>query len=255
MNEGIACVGNITKDTLFYVDTLPAVDDVSTVREKRICFGGRGLIVAAILSTLCSPTSLFTSIPGGENNDLKSFLKNYNLNDLSIFIDERSNNYNEVLVTIGKTEENCTSLFIPGDSSSDPSSEQLSQLSNYRLLYFTSHDLKSSIRYLETSLKMSCKKIVNISSYMIKSKSYLELIKKQADVLIGNEIEFDNLQRVLGCESISSIYKYFNRLKKLFMTRGKKGVHCRLKNCHRIEFPALRVDIQTPVGVGDSQYH
>lgn len=72
LNKKIACVGNMTSDILLRVNELPNLDDVSYVYDNTRCVGGRGAIVALVLSNLGCDCNLITSIP--DNSTAKAYL-------------------------------------------------------------------------------------------------------------------------------------------------------------------------------------
>lgn len=253
MEKTIACIGNLTRDYLFWVDKLPELDDVSTVRNYRECFGGRGAIVTCILSALGCSTNLINTIPNSELESLKDFFNSRKGSISSIEIDEKANNYNKVFVTIGKHEENCTSLYFSGDCNKIvPTQRQYSIIDKAEFVYFTSHEIVTSIEILKSiNINKHCV-IVNISSYMLKSYEYLKLLLEKAEIIIGNQLEFKTLLSELGISLYVDIFKHFERLRYFIVTLGADGVYFHSRENVEIRLPALKALVKTPVGIGDA---
>lgn len=105
MKNKIACIGNFTKDQLLWVDHLPAIDDVSTVRKRVECFGGRGAIVACILSSLKCSVSIISTIPRVNIEETSNFLQSHYCSLEGLHIDSAATSFNQVIVTIGRQEK------------------------------------------------------------------------------------------------------------------------------------------------------
>lgn len=253
MTKRVACIGNLTRDTLFWVDALPAVDDVSTVRNSKECFGGRGAIVALVLSALGCEVDLLMTVPSTGFRELKSFFASYNCSTDALEVDETATLHNRVLVTIGKKDQNCTSLYVKGDCNAVLTKKQLGILKNASIAYFSSHDIDISIHALKQIESSVATIIVNVSSYMVDSPEYLSLIQTHSGIVIGNRLEIEHLMEKMSCAKPSELFTCFPKAKFIIMTMGEKGVACYSQNGTFETLPATKVEaVKTPLGVGDA---
>lgn len=251
MKNTVAIVGNLTKDTIFWVDKLPEIDDVATVRRHKQCFGGRGAIVAMILSALGVEADIITTVPE-ISNELQIAFAERNCTTTSLELDKDANLFNQVYVTIGRSEENCTSLYLPGNCKYKLSSNQKTILSSANIVYFTSHDIAYSTSAFEFVNPERSKIIANISSYMLMNEAYLSLLLEKAEIIIGNELEFEFLQTKINLTCNSEVFSQFTKLKSLIVTQGAKGVYFLSNDGLELQMPAKKVTPLTPLGVGDA---
>lgn len=251
MKGEIIIVGNLTKDFIFWVDKLPEIDDVATIRKRKECFGGRGAIVAMILSSLGIKANLITVVPG-INPELQSAFDERHCSFEGIEIDVKAKEYNQVLVTIGKEEQNCTSLYLAGDCDYKISDKQETLLNKASIIYFTSHNIDFSIEAFNKVKNTENKIVVNISSYMLESKNYLALLSTRSDLIIGNEIEYHYIKKKLKITNDDDIFKLFPKLSGLIVTLGADGVDYFSRSGDKIKLPAHPVNVVTPLGVGDA---
>lgn len=251
MTGSIGCVGNLTHDTIFWVDRFPEIDEVATVRHTQDCVGGRGAITAAIASALGEPVSLLTTVPNSTNFGYVSALQAFGANLAEVEIDSQARQHMRVFVTVGKAESNCTSLFLPSDVRYVPTQRQIDFVGQARLVYFTTHDIEMSTRLLRAT-KESSRVIVNVSGYMMEAPSYRLECLRRACVLLGNESDIRMLVTAAGIEGPHELFSEMPRLETIFVTKGSDGAEVFGPEGIRHRVPAKPAAVRTPVGIGDA---
>lgn len=249
--QQLAIVGNLTKDQLYFVDRFPAIDDVSTVRRSVRCFGGRGAAVSVILAKALG-ARLITTLPTACRPGALEFLNASGDDASGIQWCDSDAALSEVLVTIGREEQNCTSLFVPGFVTDVVTREQRSQIESADLMYVTTH----SIPFNQEAVKFArdrCVLIANITSYMFAECAYRSDMLHRAQVLIGNRDEWKLLLRQTGCSSPAGLFDRFPQLRHVYRTLGAEGAEAFVPDGSRIHRKSeAGAAMLTPVGVGDA---
>lgn len=250
MTARFACVGNLTLDTLYWVDSLPLLDDVATVRATADCIGGRGAIVAALCATLGVPVQLITTLPRAVKDHAEEFLQSYGVpTDLIDFHDYDTPS--RVTVIIGLEEQNCISLFHPGTIKTEPTPAQRQAVHASSIAYFTTHDIAANIELLSAA-DSSTRIIVNMTAYMIRDRVYLTKCVERAHVLIGNESELSAFLKAAACRHVPELFQQMPQLETVFSTCGAQGVEVFERAHNSFRLPAIPANVITPVGVGDA---
>ena len=250
MSAYFVCVGNVTFDKLYWVDRLPVLDDVATVRGEADCIGGRGAIVAALCARLGIPVSLITTLPDAVSTQAERFLNEYGASGRLIGY-RAGAAPSRVTAIIGREEQNCISLFHPGLTNPDPAPDQVSAVRAASLAYFTTHDIQANIKLL-AAVADSTRVIINMTAYMMRNQAYLAHCTKRAHVLIGNEAELSAFLTATGCRQASGLFDRLPRLERAFVTLGARGVEVFSSGRDRFRLPALAAEVKTPLGVGDA---
>ena len=243
-------IGNITRDTLFEVDHLPVLDDVSTVRRKTVCFGGRGAASSTILSGTF-PTELVTSVPSHARSEVESFLVAASDSCAGIEWIDTGEQLSEVLVTIGREEQDCTSLFDPGYEGQSVSKSQTEIIGRATHVYLTTHGSRFNIESLG-SVRDNATVVCNITSYLFKRDDYRMAMLPRANVLIGNELEWSDLLSLLGTDHPREVFALAPRLSSAFRTLGARGAEAFTSSDSHFAAAEPGAVVRSPVGVGDA---
>lgn len=251
MKKKIVCIGNMTHDILLRVEELPKLDDVGYVYDNTKCMGGRGAIVALVLSNLGCSCSYFTSIP--KNATAKkylSLLQNNGVNIDGVYYDEQCADMYEVYVAITKKEENCISFFKPADLMFKVTQKQKEICYESDIFYFSTHKKDYNLELLNF---LENKFIIhNISSYFLNSESYLNTMLQKSNILIGNEDEIKFLKNKLKITDLRVLFKYYPLLSAIFVTYGKEGSKIFYGDGNIELITADEALSNSPVGAGDS---
>jgi sugar/nucleoside kinase (ribokinase family) len=250
MTDRFVCVGNLTLDTLYWVDRLPLLDDVATVRATTDCIGGRGAIVAALCAGLGLPVQFITTLPRAVKDHAKDFLQSYGaLIDLIDFRDDGTPS--RVTVIIGRAEQNCISLFHPGTVKIESVLTQRQAVRASSIAYFTTHDIAANIELLSAA-DSSTRIIVNMTAYMMRDRTYLMKCIERVHVLIGNESELSAFLEAAACRHVPELFQQMPQLETVFATRGAQGVEVFERAHDSFRLAAIPASVITPVGVGDA---
>jgi sugar/nucleoside kinase (ribokinase family) len=242
--RSVACLGNLTEDQLLFVDRLPALDDVAFVAREGRSVGGRGALVALIVSALGGTSSLITAT-GLKGTNLVAFLAQHGVNVDGISIDESCEETFRVVACVGAAEENTISFFVPASVTFQPTETQSTIVAAADILYFSTHKLGFNLHFLE---RFSEGKLVlhNLSSYMKRAPDYVAAALQHADVIIANAAE----AQAFG--SVAELFARSSRVQSVLVTQGKNGVVVHERSRHPLHVPAVPARATAPIGAGDA---
>ena len=247
----IVCIGNIAIDHLLYVDSLPDLDEVAVVRDRRTCLGGRGALAALILGALGCDVSLCTVVGGGIPEKWIAFLREYSVDISTLTIEHNHTSVNESYVLIGKSEQNCISAFMgyPIHSLPTPIQEQTSTNADY--LYLSTHDKRFNSHILRLAQSTVQQIVHSLSGQLLRDRSYAILVSERSTVLVGNERDTAKFLATLNV-TVDSLFRERNQLRALFMTQGAAGVQVYERGEPPRSIEVKPVPVVTPVGIGDA---
>lgn len=247
----VVCVGNITQDWLLHVEHLPALDDVSYVDATTRCTGGRGAIPAMVASALGSHTALCTVIGKATPAGVLEPLQRAGVNLNGVTHEGDGEGVFEVIVAVGRHEQNCISFFLPKNIPFAATDLQRCMTASAEVVYLSTHK-RSFNRDILASLPDDHRNVVhNVSPYLFADEAYRDIAFARSSILLGNEAEVTLMLTALGLDH-QTIFNRHPRLRALIVTVGASGAQVLRPGEGPHHVPARRTDVHTPVGAGDA---
>lgn len=252
----MAIVGNITLDTIIWVDSLPEVDDSVLVRDSRLYYGGRGANIAIVARCLGLEVSLFSVV--GEDFGTSGY-QEY-LTDRDIDIEN----------TVVLTGEDCASFVLYIDSQGRSFSffslnaerhfkkilDFRHHLEEYDIIHLTKKDEDLDIDTLFGKTLGLEDKIVSVGIgediYRCSERFLLDTLSLSRYVFL-NEKELEIYLGSLDVDDIAQILKNQDtRVTAIIVTRGARGSVIYTKE-KMFRIPVVEPEyIATPLGAGDA---
>ena len=247
----IACVGNITEDTLLYVERLPPLDGVSFVTEVTRCLGGRGAIPAFVAAALGSKTALLTAIGMNAKTELLEPLSAAGVDTTCIERQGDGESYFEAIAAISKNDENSVTYFVPKKIPMTVSPRHEARARAARVVYFSTHKRSFNLCLLEAVRTSGSIVIHNLSRYLFTDGKYREAALERSEILIGNEYEYSELLRDCDCTD-QGLFRLYPRVGVVVVTLGARGVKAIRPGRESTHVAAIAARVRTPLGAGDA---
>jgi sugar/nucleoside kinase (ribokinase family) len=248
----LLCVGNITHDELLWVDSLPKLDDVGFVTQRRESVGGRGGIVAVTAAAAGVATALCTVISPAGADLFLPMLRRAGVDVAPVTLDPSGQGVFRVIVALGAVEQNCVSFFIPCDVKFQVDEAQRSAVERADVVYVTTHKASFNEKLLQHVRPTKQRVIHNASSYLTRRPTYANVMLRTATTLIANTDEYEFLLRRLAVADAADLFERAPHLDAVFVTRGRDGVTVYPRTGEPLSLPAEQTPVKTPVGAGDA---
>lgn len=235
---------------MLYVDGLPELDDVAFVQSSACSLGGRGAIPAITASCLGSRTALCTVVGGGTPIELMTPIVRAGVATSGICKDSGPCSLFEVIIAIGRKEENCVSYFLPKPIQFVVAETHRALVRSAPFIYFSTHKRSFNLELLK-EIRPGQQVVHNISTYLSTDAEYRETMLRTSTVLIGNAKEVAHLLALVDAD-IPRLLMVYKNLLGLIVTSGSDGSTLWQRGQTELRFPAERVSVKTPVGAGDS---
>jgi sugar/nucleoside kinase (ribokinase family) len=253
VSEKIACIGNVTQDSLLYVNGLPELDDVGYVNRGVDCLGGRGGIVALTLAQVVDRVDLITVFPSGnEAQSARAFLEDNNVATQGVSVDERATAMHKVYVALSAEDRNCISFFRPGDVTFDATDEQRRIAADAGTAYFSTHKRSFNRQLLDSIDPTQTKIIHNVASYLSQDDAYREDMLQNSHVLICNEQEAATLCEASRVDRADALFARSGILQSIVVTYGEQGSVVYDRDGDPQRFGIEKCLVEAPVGAGDA---
>lgn len=251
----VVCLGGLTMDEIYHVPAFPEIDDAQIITHSTDSYGGRGALVALTLGMLDIPVSLFTAVGNDfEEKGYEDFLKKNKVNLDGIIKCENDACFN-TKVFVADRKDPISFFKMSFLAFEKPKQTHYKLIDNAETLYFAINDLDFNLECLRYVAGKDKTIIHNLSSEIIFNPKYLPHAMANSDILILNEVEYNNLCNVKEVNS-AIIFKKHSRLKHLIVTKGKNGSILYSRNETTIKerkiksITAERAGV--PLGLGDA---
>ncbi|RLE47163.1 hypothetical protein DRJ25_03160, partial [Candidatus Woesearchaeota archaeon] len=218
----VVCLGGLTIDEINHVAALPEIDDAQIITHSIESYGGRGALVALTLGMLDVSVSLFTAVGNDfEERGYEDFLKRNNVNLEGIIKCDNDPCF-KTKVFVADRKDTISFFKMSSLVFGEPRKTHYKLIDEAGTLYFAINDLDFNLKCLRYASGKDKIIVHNLSSEIIFNPEYLPHAMANSDVLILNEVEYNNLCKVEETE-VTDIFKKHSRLKHLIITKGKNG--------------------------------